>query len=109
MNVREDALLPLVEEFFANRLFGPMGLDKLAVQLSAQESSQTADSKRMGAELRRQIATADNAIAAQVRGLEAGVDADLVQARIVELKAEKTAAQATLSALLPAPADGEDL
>lgn len=37
--LREDALVPLVENFFTERIFGPMRLDKLARQLAAQERS----------------------------------------------------------------------
>ncbi len=50
---------------------------------------------------RWQIAETDAAIAAQVRGLEAGVDPVAVQARIEELKADRATHVAALSALAP--------
>ena len=33
LSIREDALVPLVERFFSERIFGPMRLDKLARQM----------------------------------------------------------------------------
>ena len=39
LSIREDALLPLVEQFFAERIFGPMRLDKLARQLRAHQKA----------------------------------------------------------------------
>ncbi|MGD1058768.1 MAG: hypothetical protein ABR992_15295 [Solirubrobacteraceae bacterium] len=50
-----------------------------------------------------QIAEADRAIAMQVRALEQGIEPDIVRARIEELKAEKSAAQASLPKLGLAP------
>jgi hypothetical protein len=35
-NVREDTLLPVIQHFFADRLFGPMRLDLLREQLDLQ-------------------------------------------------------------------------
>jgi site-specific DNA recombinase len=43
LSIREDALLPLVERFFAERIFGPMRLDKLARQLQAHEKRSRRD------------------------------------------------------------------
>jgi site-specific DNA recombinase len=37
LSVREDAILPLVERFFCERIFGPMRVDKLARQLRAHQ------------------------------------------------------------------------
>lgn len=43
LSIREDALLPLVEKFFAERIFGPMRLDKLARQLRAHQKASRKD------------------------------------------------------------------
>ncbi len=102
-NVREDALLPAIERFFAERLFGPMRLDLLREQLDLQEHTSHTDAQQTAARLQTQIAEADRAIAMQVRALEQGIEPDVVRARIEELKAEKAAAQASLPKLALAP------
>jgi site-specific DNA recombinase len=102
-NVREDALLPIIERFFADRLFGPMRLDLLREQLDLQERTSATETQRTAARLQAQIAEADRAIAMQVRALEQGIEPDVVRARIEELKAEKAAARASLPKLAPTP------
>jgi site-specific DNA recombinase len=102
-NVREDTLLPVIERFFADRLFGPMRLDLLREQLDLQQQTSATEDQRTAARLQAQIAEADRAIAFQVRALEAGVEPELVRARIEELKADKAAAQASLPRLGLAP------
>lgn len=95
-NVREDALLPTIECFFADRLFGPMRLGLLREQLDLQERTSATETQRTAARLQAEIAEADRAIAMQVRALEHGIEPDVVRARIEELKSEKAAAQAAL-------------
>jgi site-specific DNA recombinase len=102
-NVGEDTLLPVIERFFADRLFGPMRLDLLREQLDLQQQTSATEDQRTAARLQAQIAEADRAIALQVRALEAGVEPELVRARIEELKADKAAAQASLPRLGLAP------
>ena len=80
-----------------------MRLDLLREQLALQEQTSATEAKRTAARLQAQIAEADRAIALQVRALEAGVEPDLVRARIEELKADKAAAQASLPRLGLAP------
>jgi site-specific DNA recombinase len=99
-NCREDLLLPFVERFFSERVFGPMRLDLLAEQLDVQAQASRSDGKAARARLSRKLIEIDAALAAQVRGLEAGIDTDLVGARIAELKAERATAQAALAVLL---------
>jgi hypothetical protein len=50
-NVREDALLPAIEHFFAERLFGPMRLDLLREQLDLQERTSATDAQQTAARL----------------------------------------------------------
>ena len=102
-NVREDALLPAIERFFAERLFGPMRLDLLREQLALQQRTSATEAQRTAARPQAQIAEADRAIAVQVRALEEGIAPDAVRARIEELTAEKAAAQAALPKLGLAP------
>jgi hypothetical protein len=80
-----------------------MRLDLLREQLDLQERTSTTEAQRTAARLQAQIAEADRAIAMQVRALEAGIEPDVVRARIEELKAEKAAAQASLPELVLAP------
>jgi hypothetical protein len=72
-SIREATLLPLILDFFEQRIFGATRLDLLAEQLDMQPSGDP--DEESGTRLTRQIADADAAIAAQVRGLEAGVEA----------------------------------
>lgn len=103
-SVREDTLLPLVLDFFQERVFGATRLDRLAKQLGAAGSSKDpAEAER--ARLQRTISQATDAIAAQVRGLEAGVDPAAVRTRIEELKAGITEHEAALAKLPRAGSD----
>jgi site-specific DNA recombinase len=102
-NVREDTVLPYIERFFAERVFGPMRLDLLREQLDRQEQTGRSEAQRTVARLQAQIAEADRAIALQVRALESGIEPDVVRARIEELKAEKATARASLPKLGLAP------
>jgi hypothetical protein len=76
--------------------------------LGRQEKASRTEAQRTLARLQAQIAEADRAIALQVRALEAGIEPDLVRARIDELKAEKAAAHAALPKLGLAPERQED-
>jgi site-specific DNA recombinase len=108
-NVNEAVLLPFIERFFADRVFGPMRLDLLDRQLKRQAKVGQLDLTRETKRLTAAIAEANHAIAAQVRGLEAGVDAQLVQARIDELKASKATSEASLATLQPPADDHTDM
>ena len=80
-----------------------MRLDLLREQLDLQQQTSATEDQRTAARLQAQIAEAGRAIALQVRALEAGVEPELVRARIEELKADKAAAQASLPKLGLAP------
>jgi hypothetical protein len=108
ISLREDILITLVEEFFAERAFGPMRLEKLARQLNSHDQAKAKEDKLRTTQLRGLIADADRNLAAQVRAIEAGVDIEVVKARIEELKADKQAAQAALDAIPPAEVEAED-
>lgn len=107
-SVREDALLPLALDFFEQRVFGASRMDLLARQLETEPSANP--DREIRIRLSQQIADADAAIAAQVRGLEAGVDPNAVRARIEELKADRASHLVALAALAPdAPIDDAEL
>jgi hypothetical protein len=99
---------PAYDVSVAERLFGPMRLDLLREQKGRQGEASHTEAQRTDARLQAQITEADRAIALQVRALEAGIEPDLVRARIDELKAEKAAAHAALPKLGLAPGRQED-
>ena len=106
--LREDALLPLVEQFFEQRIFGPLRLDKLARQIKAQGREQKRNGKLLGTRLRQQVAEVERKIKVQVQALEDGIEPELVTARITELRADKQAAEDALAELDPQEAETED-
>jgi site-specific DNA recombinase len=108
VSLREDTMLPLAEQFFKERVWGPLRHEKLTHQLNGHNSERKRSSQLLVTRLRQQIASADRNLAAQVRAIEAGVDIEVVKARIEELKADKQAAQTTLDAIPPAERKTED-
>lgn len=86
--LREDALLPLVEQFFAQRIFGPMRLQKLAGQLRTQQRQTKHAAAQDNAALRRQVADLDHRIGLQLNALEKGIEPELVGQRIAQLPGE---------------------
>jgi site-specific DNA recombinase len=105
--LREDALLPLVERFFAERIFGPMRLDKLERQLRAHGRQAKRKAKDTQARLRGQVADLDRRIGLQIDALEKGVEPELIGQRIAELRAEKEEAEAALRELGPGSAEAD--
>jgi site-specific DNA recombinase len=99
VSVREDKLLSLVEDFFRERVFGPLRVEKLAKQLNQVERDQTKTSKLQATKLRTAISEADRKIKLQVIALEEGIEPELVKERIAELRTEKKAAEDALAAL----------
>ncbi len=95
--LREDALLPLVERFFAERIFGPMRLQKLTKQLTANRRETAKGARLAAARLREQIVSADRKIKLQIQALEDGIEPELVSERINELRTDKQAAEAALA------------
>ena len=105
LSIREDQLLPIVEQFFAERIFGPMRLDKLARQLRAHEKTTTKMTLATQRRLRDRIADLDRRIGLQIEALERGIEPDLVKQRIAELRKGKERAEIELRTLVPEPAD----
>jgi site-specific DNA recombinase len=106
--LREDALLPLVEQFFAQRIFAPLRLEKLAKQLKSHQRDQKQTGKLLATRLRQQIAEADRKIKIQVQALEDGIEPEIVSARIAELKADKQAAIDALTEIAEPEIESED-
>jgi len=109
--LREDMLLPLVEQFFAQRIFGPMRLQKLARQLRAHERQSARNATKQTNALRRQLADLDRRIGLQLNASEKGIEPELVGQRIARLRHEKEDVEARLRVLPTASPsdDGEQL
>jgi len=103
LSVREDVLLPLVERFFAERIFGPMRLEKLERQLRAHARRTRSEAGVVTRHLREQVADLDRRIGAQIEALEEGVEPALVRKRIEKLRADKEKAETELRGLSPSP------
>jgi site-specific DNA recombinase len=107
--LREDYLLKLVERFLAQRVFGPMRIERLSKQLRDHRRESRRDSKLGAAKVRQQLADTDRRLKVQVQALEDGIEPDLVSARIQELRDHHDALTAALADLAPADAqDAED-
>jgi site-specific DNA recombinase len=105
LSIREDALLPLVERFFCERIFGPMRLDKLARQLRAHQTAAAKTANGTQKRLRDEVADLDQRIGKQIEALEQGVEPQLVSKRIEKLRRAKEAVEIELRALFPASVD----
>ncbi len=105
LSIREDTLLPLVDKFFADRIFGPMRLDKLARQLHTHHKTTAKNADGAQKRLRDAIADLDHRIGKQIAALEQGIEPQLIAKRIEKLRKDKEAAEIELRALAPAPAD----
>ncbi len=99
--MREDHLLDLVERFLAQRIFGPLRLERLQTQLAAEQRGRGADQQRAARRLREHLADLDRRIKAQVQALEAGIEPALVAERIAELRTDRDTTQAALAELHP--------
>jgi site-specific DNA recombinase len=84
ISVREDRLLPLVLRFFEQRIFGPLGIERLEKQLGAQARSELSDGKLASIRIRREISDLARKIKAQIVALEDRIEPDLVAERIKE-------------------------
>jgi site-specific DNA recombinase len=107
LSVREDVLVPLVERFFAERIFGPMRLEKLARQLKAHRKRSRGQADKAIKALREEVAELDRRIGAQIEALEAGVEPALVRKRIEKLRTDKEKAEIELRGLDPVSAGPE--
>jgi len=102
LSIREDALLPLVEDFFAQRIFGPLRTDKLARQLRTHAKTTHKQTAAAHRHLRDTIADLDRRIGLQITALEHGIEPELVGQRIATLRQDKEKAEVELGSLAPA-------
>lgn len=97
--VREDSLVPVVDSFFATRIFGPKRLAHFQAQSSALADELGRRESNKGKRVADQLGEIERRIERQLAAIEAGVDPVLVGERIRALKAEREDAQAVLAQL----------
>jgi site-specific DNA recombinase len=97
--VREDSLVPVIDGFFASRIFGP----KRLAHFRAHGASLASELEHRGADegkrLAAQLGEVDRKIERQLEAIEAGVDPVVVGERIRALKTEREETQAALAQL----------
>jgi site-specific DNA recombinase len=119
VRLREDHLLDVIRQFFAQRIFGPERAALLAAALPATDHDAAAQTQQRAEALNkqlRQIDAAENAHAREIEalaGLPAGSPAiTALRTRLIhrftELEDQRAAIQRQLSAVLAAPARGND-
>jgi hypothetical protein len=106
--LREDNLLKLVERFLAQRIFGPMRLERLSKQLRDHHNTTAREGQLASGKIRQQLADTDRRIKLQVQALEDGIEPELVASRITELRDQHAAMTAALTALGPAEVAEDD-
>jgi site-specific DNA recombinase len=95
--VREDALLPVIDHFFATNIFGAQRIHHLRAQHADLGPSIATEDTQENDRLREQIADIEHRIELQVHAIEAGVEPTLVSARINALKHEQRDLQRALA------------
>ncbi len=95
--VREDLIMPEIDRFFQNNIFGPDRIHHLRSQYKKVTGSIAAQDTTEQDRLHNQIADVEHRIQLQVQAIEAGVEPTLVSARIQQLKDEQLDLQRALA------------
>jgi site-specific DNA recombinase len=96
--LREDALLPAIDRFFADNIFGAQRIYHLRARHADLGPSIATEDAQEHDRLQEQIADLQRRIELQVRAIEDGVEPALVTARIEALKHEQHDLQRALTA-----------
>jgi hypothetical protein len=94
---REDALLDVIDRFFATHIFGPERLERFRGQHASLIRELASEHDNGRERMEREIADLDRRIEMQIEAIEAGVDAALVSARIDKLKQERRELESALA------------
>ena len=97
--MREDAVLKVIDAFFATRIFGPERLSHFRSQSAALARELKTDNGADRERLSSQLSDIDQRIHRQLAAIENGVDPLLVGKRIEALKGEHQQTQAALTDL----------
>jgi site-specific DNA recombinase len=95
--VREDLIMPEIDRFFQNNIFGPNRIQHLRSQYKALASSIASEDTNEQDRLRNQMTDVEHRIQLQVQAIEAGVEPTVVSARIQQLKHEQQDLQRALA------------
>ncbi len=101
--LREDRLVPLIDAFFASRIFGAQRIAHFESQHRTLSRELTRDTTADRDRIERKLAEIDQRLSRQVAAIEAGVDPLVVGERIRELKHDRSHVEAALNDLV-APA-----
>ncbi len=96
--VREDALLPIIDGFFEQHVFGEQRIARFLEQRATLAGELRSEGRQERARLERRLTDVDQRVELQLRAIEAGVDPTLVRDRVETLKAERDQLQAALAA-----------
>jgi site-specific DNA recombinase len=96
--VREDLVIPEIDRFFANNIFGSDRIEQLCAQYDTVTRSLATEDTSEQDRLRKRVADVEHRIQMQLQAIEAGVEPSLVSARIEQLKQERLDLQRALAA-----------
>jgi site-specific DNA recombinase len=95
--VREDQVMPEIDRFFANNIFGSSRIEHLGAQYETVTQSLATQDTSERDTLRKRIADVERRMQLQVEAIEAGVEPALINARIQQLKHERLDLQRALA------------
>ncbi len=99
--VREDALVNLVDTFFATRIFGSDRVSHFRSQTEALATDLQGQDSTRRERILRLIDDIDSRVARQVAAIEAGIDPKVVGERLQQLNSKREEAQELLDTLEP--------
>jgi hypothetical protein len=85
--VREDALLPIIDGFFEQRVFGEQRIARFLEQRATLAGELRRKARQERARLERRLTDVDQRVELQLHAIEAGVDPTLVHDRVETLMA----------------------
>ena len=97
--IREDALVKVIDAFFATRVFGPKRLAHFRDQQAALAKEVHTDNGEERQRIAREVSDVEQRIERQLAAIESGVDPVLVGERIRALKDKREVAEAALAEL----------
>ncbi len=107
--VNEKVLVPVVDGFFATRIFGPQRLEHFQAQMKGLSAAVQDQSDEKRQRLQKIVSDIDTRLDRQIAAIEAGVDPAVVAERIRQLESKREEARDRLSDLEGnAPTNGGD-
>lgn len=97
--VNEKVLVPVVDAFFATRIFGPQRLEHFQSQANGLSTAVQSQSDEKRHRLQKIVSDIDTRLDRQIAAIEAGVDPAVVAERIRQLESKREEAQDLLADL----------